>query len=228
MDPILRLIIIVVQSYLIGSIPTALIISKRFFGTDIRKLGSGNMGSTNVFRVLGWKWGLLVQVADILKGFTAVGLVAYFFDTQMPFHNYTPFEDATVVKLIAGFSAVVGHMFSVFAGFKGGKGVNTSVGLLIATAPVEVAVALGIFLLLVFASGYVSLGSIIAAVSVPSTMAFRHNILGVEIEGYQIMVHAFIALAAFVIYAHRTNIKRLLAGSENRFAKLHIFRRREE
>jgi len=226
MDPVLRLVIILIQSYLIGSIPTALIVSKRFFGMDIRKHGSGNMGSTNTFRVLGWKWGLFVQVADILKGFVAVGLVAYFFDTQMPFQNYTPFEDATVVKLIAGFAAVVGHMFSVFAGFKGGKGMNTSLGLLIAMAPVEVAVALGVFLLLVFASGYVSLGSIIAAVSVPSTMAIRHNILGVEIEGYTVMVHAFLALSLLIVYAHRANIKRLLMGKENRFTKLQIFKRK--
>jgi len=226
MDPVLRLIIIIVQSYLIGSIPTALIISKTFFGYDIRSKGSGNMGSTNVFRVMGWKWGLTVQILDILKGFVAVGLVAYFFSTDMPFVNRTPFEDATVVKFIAGLCAVIGHIWSVFANFKGGKGINTSVGLLIAMAPVEVAVAAGIFLVLLFASGYVSLGSIVAAVAVPGTMAFRYNILGVQIEGYHFMVHAFIVLALLVIFAHRSNIKRLLAGTENRFAKLQIFKRK--
>ncbi len=225
MDPELRLVIIIVQSYLIGSIPTALLVSKHFFGTDIRSQGSGNMGSTNVFRVLGWKFGLLVQTADIAKGFLAVGLVAYFFDSAMPFANATPFEDETVVRLIAGLCAVTGHIWSVFAGFRGGKGINTSVGLLLAVAPIEVAVAVGVFLLLVFASGYVSLGSIIAAMAVPGTMAFRYNILGVEIEGYHVMVNAFIILASLVIYAHRGNIKRLLTGSENRFAKLHIFKR---
>ena len=228
MDPVLRLVIIIVQSYLIGSIPTALIISKRFFGSDIRDHGSGNMGSTNVFRVMGWKLGLTVQVLDILKGFLAVSLVAYFFESQMPFVNRTPFEDATVVKLIAGICAVIGHIWSVFANFKGGKGINTSVGLLIAMAPVEVSVAAGIFLLLVVASGYVSLGSIAAAVTVPSTMAFRYNVLGVEIHGYHVMVHAFIVLAAIVIFAHRTNIKRLLAGTESRFSKLQLFRRKAE
>ncbi|MCO6465864.1 MAG: glycerol-3-phosphate 1-O-acyltransferase PlsY [Bradyrhizobiaceae bacterium] len=226
MDPLLRLVIIIVQSYLIGSIPTALIISKTFFGMDIRDHGSGNMGSTNVFRVLGWKWGIIVQAADILKGLTAVLLVALFFETQMPFANRTPFEDATVVQLIAGLAAVLGHMFSVFAGFRGGKGINTSLGMLIAIAPVEVAVALGIFLLLLFASGYVSLGSIIAAVSVPSTMAIRHNILGVQIEGYQIVVHACLLLAFIVIWAHRKNIHRLMSGTENRFTKLQLFRRK--
>lgn len=225
MDPLLRLILIITQSYLIGSIPTALLVSKKVYGKDIRTLGSGNVGSTNVFRTLGWQWGVIVQITDIVKGFVAVGLVAYFFDTQMPFVNRTPFEDATVVKLIAGLCAVIGHIWSVFAGFRGGKGINTSVGMLVALAPVEFAVAIGIFMLLLFASGYVSLGSIIAAASVPGTMAIRHNILGVEIEGYQVMVHAFIVLALIVTYAHRSNIKRLLRGTESRFAKLQLFKR---
>lgn len=225
MDPLLRLIIVIVQSYLIGSIPTALIISKKFFGFDIRSKGSGNMGSTNAFRVLGWKWGVVVQLADIAKGLVAVLLVAYFFDSQMPFENHTPFEDATVVKIIAGFAAVMGHIWSVFAGFKGGKGINTSVGMLIALAPVEVAIAAGVFALLVFASGYVSLGSIIAAMSVPGTMAIRYNLFGVQINGYHTLVYFCIALAVLVIYAHRANIKRLLAGTENRFQKLQLFRR---
>ncbi len=225
MDPVLRLIIIIVQSYLIGSIPNALIIGKRFFGIDVRTVGSGNMGSTNVSRTLGWKAGLAVQLLDIAKGLLAVLLVAYFFDSEMPFVNYTPFEDETVVGLIAGISAVLGHMWSVFAGFKGGKGMNTSLGMLLAVAPVEVAVGLGIFLVILFASGYVSLGSIAAAVIIPSTMAFRYNVLGVSIQGYHTLVFFLIALSTIVIYAHRSNVKRLLAGTENRFSKLMIFKR---
>lgn len=225
MDPVLRLIIIIVQSYLIGSIPNALIIGKRFFGIDVRTVGSGNMGSTNVSRTLGWKAGLAVQLLDIAKGLLAVLLVAYFFDSEMPFVNYTPFEDETVVGLIAGISAVLGHMWSVFAGFKGGKGMNTSLGMLLAVAPVEVAVGLGIFLVIFFASGYVSLGSIAAAVIIPSTMAFRYNVLGISIQGYHTLVFFLIALSTIVIYAHRSNVKRLLAGTENRFSKLMIFKR---
>jgi len=225
MDPTLRLVIIIIQSYLIGAIPNALIIGKRFFGIDVRTEGSGNMGSTNVFRTLGWKAGVVVQVLDIAKGLVAVLLVAYFFDSTMPFVNRTPFEDETVVRVIAGISAVLGHMWSPFAGFKGGKGMNTSFGLLIAVAPVEVSVGLGIFLLILFASGYVSLGSIAAAVIIPSTMAFRYNVLGVSIEGYHTLVFFLISLSVLVIYAHRSNVMRLLAGTESRFQKLMLFKR---
>lgn len=219
MDPLLRLVLIIVQSYLIGSIPTALIISRHFFNMDIREKGSGNMGSTNVFRVLGWKWGVIVQAADILKGILAVALVAVLFDTQMPFENKTMLQDATVVRIIAGIAAVIGHIWSLFAGFKGGKGINTSLGVLIAIAPVEVAIALGIFLVLFLASGYVSLGSIIAAASVPGTMAFRHNILGVDIQGYHTLIYFVLALSLLILYAHRANLRRLLSGTENRFKK---------
>ncbi len=226
MDPVLRLIIIIVQSYIIGSIPNALIIGKRFFGVDVRSVGSGNMGSTNVFRTLGWKAGVVVQILDVAKGLVAVLLVAYFFDSEMPFVNRTPFEDETVVGLIAGISAVLGHMFSVFAGFRGGKGINTSLGMLIAVAPVEVAVGLGIFLIILFASGYVSLGSIGAAIIIPSTLAFRYNVLGVSIEGYHTLVFFLIALSLLVLWAHRSNIRRLLMGTESRFQKLMIFRRK--
>lgn len=225
MDPLLRLIIIVVQSYLIGSIPTALIVSKRIFGFDIRQRGSGNMGSTNAMRVLGWKWGLAVQIGDVLKGLIAVLLVGYFFETEMPFVNRTPFEDATVVKMIAGLAAVLGHIFSAFAGFKGGKGINTSLGMLIAVAPVEVAVAAGFFLVALFASGYVSLGSIVAAITVPSTMVIRYNVFGVEIQGYHTLVYFLGVLSLIVIYAHRANLGRLLHGNENRFTNLMVFRR---
>jgi acyl phosphate:glycerol-3-phosphate acyltransferase len=226
MDPLLRLIIIVVQSYVIGSIPTALFVSKNFFGFDVRERGSGNMGSTNVFRTMGWKAGIAVQIADILKGFIAVSVVAIFFETQMPFQNRTPFQDQTVVMLIAGLAVTIGHIYSMFAGFRGGKGMNTSLGVLLAVAPVELAVALGVFLLFLTSSGYVSLGSIAAAMSVPSTMAFRYNILGVNIEGYTTLVYFCILLALLVIYAHRSNVQRLLAGTENRAQRVWLFRKK--
>src|SRR5690606_22378164 len=105
-----------------------------------------------------------------------------------PFPNATGFEDITVVKTIAGVSAVIGHIWTAFAGFRGGKGINTALGMLIGIAPVELAVAIGIFLLVVFASGYVSLGSILAAVSLPTTMVVRYNIFHVDIEGYHTLI----------------------------------------
>lgn len=226
MDPLLRLVIIIVQSYLIGAIPFALIIGRVFYRVDVRTLGSGNLGSTNVYRNLGWKPGLAVQILDIAKGLVPVLLVASFFDTQMPFENHTPFEDSTVVRLIAGVTAVVGHMWSVFAGFRGGKGINTSMGMLIAVAPVELAIAAGVFLLLIGFFGYVSLGSMVAAVVIPITMFIRRNLLNVNIDGYLTLICFLIALSLMVLYAHRSNLKRLVEGTEHRFPRLMVLRRK--
>jgi|JI10StandDraft_1071094.scaffolds.fasta_scaffold58153_3 glycerol-3-phosphate acyltransferase PlsY len=224
MDPVLRLGIIVILSYLLGSIPTGVWISRALFGFDIRSKGSGNMGSTNIFRVLGWKWGIIVQLIDIMKGLSAVLFVSHLFGGQMPFNNNTPFEDETVVKLIAGASAVLGHIFSLFVNFRGGKGINTAAGMLVALAPVDVGIAAAGFLIAVTLSGYISLGSIIAAITIPLAMIFRYNILHVNIPGYHTMVYFAAAIALIVIYTHRGNIRRLASGTENRFAKLQIFK----
>lgn len=225
MDPLLRLVLIAIISYLIGSIPTAVIVSKRFFGFDIREKGSGNMGSTNAFRILGVKWGIIVQLVDLLKGAAAVFLVAHMFGGgEMPFVNRTPFEDITVIKIIAGVCAVIGHVWSVFVNFRGGKGINTAVGMLIGVAPVEVGVIFLVFMLTVFASGYISLGSILAAIALPTTMALRYNLWHVNIQGYHTLIFFLIGLSLLVLYTHRTNIQRLLAGNENRFQKLWLFR----
>src|SRR2546430_15450421 len=159
----ISLILVVIASYLIGSIPFGIIISKQFRGFDIRSKGSGNIGSTNAFRVLGWKLVLMVQILDIAKGLGAVLLATYFFN-GLPFHNATPFQDITVFRLIAGAAAILGQCFTLFAGFRGGKGISTAAGMLIGVAPVEVAIAIGVFVLVVALSGYVSLGSIIAAI----------------------------------------------------------------
>jgi len=197
-------------------------ISKHFRGFDLRKKGSGNMGSTNAFRVLGWKLGLMVQILDLSKGIAAV-LVATFLFNGLPFHNQTPFQDITVFRFFAGIAAVIGHCYTVFAGFKGGKGISTAAGMLIAIAPVETAVAIGFFMLVVVASGYISLGSISAAVIFPTTMFVRQNVLGVDIYGYHTLIVGAIAISSFLIYRHRANIHRLLTNTENRFDKLRIF-----
>jgi glycerol-3-phosphate acyltransferase PlsY len=219
----LSLVFVILISYLIGSIPFGIIVSKLFAGFDIRTKGSGNMGSTNAFRVLGWKLGLLVQVLDVMKGVAAVLVATYMFN-GLPFHNATPFEDMTVFRVIAGVAAVIGHVYTCFAGFKGGKGISTAAGMLVAIAPVEVAVAFGLFVVLVVLSGYISLGSIGAAIAFPFTMFLRQNAFGVEITGYHTMIFFAIGLSLFLIYTHRSNISRLANGAENRFDKLRIFR----
>src|SRR4051812_1916918 len=218
----ISLIFVVLVGYFLGSIPFGVIISKRFRGFDLRTKGSGNMGSTNAFRVLGWKLGLTVQILDLAKGIGAV-LFATFLFNGLPFHNQTPFQDITVFRFFAGVAAVIGHCYTVFAGWKGGKGISTAAGMLIAIAPIETAVAIGFFMLVVFASGYISLGSISAAVVFPTTMFVRQNIFGVDIYGYHTLIVGAIAISVFLIYRHRVNIHRLLTKSENRFDKLRIF-----
>lgn len=223
MHPVLSIIIIVVLSYLIGSFPSAVIVSKLFYGFDIRSKGSGNMGSTNAFRILGWKWGIIVQVADVVKGLVAVLVIAKLFDVDYNFGS-SYFENRTIVMIIAGISAVLGHIFSVFVGFKGGKGINTAAGMLLGIMPVEVGIALGIFLIAVMFSGYISLGSILAAVSLPSSLLFRYNLFGVDIPGYHILIYFITALSLLLIFAHKSNIRRLINGTENRFSKLHLIK----
>ncbi|MEZ4691820.1 MAG: glycerol-3-phosphate 1-O-acyltransferase PlsY [Ignavibacteria bacterium] len=209
----LNLIGIIVTSYLIGSIPSALIVGKLFKKIDIRNYGSGNLGSTNAFRVLGVPLGILVQAMDISKGLIAVLFVSTFFYDNLPFTNYTPFEDLTVLKIIAGISAVLGHTFSVFVNFKGGKGINTALGMLISLAPVDVGISVGFFILIVLSSGYVSLGSIVASFVFPVTMFVRENVFKVEIYGYNTLIFFSIGVSLLLIYNHRENIKRLLYGN---------------
>lgn len=225
MESIIRILLIIIFSYLIGSFPSAIFISKRFFGFDIREKGSGNMGSTNAFRILGWKWGLVVQILDLLKGFLAVVVIANYIGEGVSFGGYnTFFEDITIVKLIAGVSAVCGHIWTVFAGFKGGKGINTAAGMLIGIAPVDVGIAIGIFILALIFSGYVSLGSILGAVAFPSSLVVRYNCMGAEIPGYHILIYFSIILAVLLIFTHRQNIIRLIKGTENKFSKLQIIK----
>jgi len=218
------LILLILSSYLVGSLPFALIIGRILKGIDIRKYGSGNLGSTNAFRVLGIPYGILVQILDIGKGLFVVVVLANIMYDNLPFSNITPFDDLTLVKIIAGIAAVIGHTFSPFAGFKGGKGINTALGMLISLSPVETSVSAGFFILILLSSGYVSLGSIVASFVFPMTMFLRENLFKVEIYGYKTLIFFSIAVSVFLIYNHRTNIIRLLKGSENRFDKLWVIR----
>ncbi|HOI30604.1 MAG TPA: glycerol-3-phosphate 1-O-acyltransferase PlsY [Melioribacteraceae bacterium] len=214
----LNLIFVVVLSYLVGSIPTSIILSKLLKGIDIRQHGSGNAGGTNVFRVLGWKWGVLTIILDAFKGAIAVVLVARLYLDSFPFSNITPFDDFTLVQIICGIAAVIGHIWTVFAGFKGGKGIATALGFLITLITIDMLLALAVFTLTVTLSRYISLGSMMAAVSLPIILVVRENIFGVEIPGYQTILPFVVGLVLLVLYTHRKNIDRLIKGSESKIS----------
>ncbi|MEO8138057.1 MAG: glycerol-3-phosphate 1-O-acyltransferase PlsY [Gemmatimonadota bacterium] len=189
-------------SYLIGAIPTSYLVGKWFRGIDLREHGSRNLGATNLYRTLGWKYAVPVGVFDVLKG--AVPVLA--FGPLAPDIPYFP--------IWCGVVAVIGHVFSVFVGFKGGKGVATAAGMVIGLAPLAFPVVLAVWALVVWITGYVSLGSILAAVSFPAADWLLHPARRSEVT-----LIFDISLALFIIWKHRQNIQRLLSGTENRFGK---------
>jgi glycerol-3-phosphate acyltransferase PlsY len=209
---------IIMLSYLVGSIPTGIIVTKAVGGIDIRKHGSGNAGGTNVMRVLGWKHGLLVILLDACKGVLAVVVIARLHYGSMPFSNLTPFDDFTLVQIIAGIAAVVGHIWTIFAGFRGGKGIATALGMLLMIITIDMIIAIGVFIIVVTISRYVSLGSLIGAVAVPLSLVVRENIFNVDIPGYHTILPFIIALSLLVIYTHRKNVVRILNGTENKLS----------
>jgi glycerol-3-phosphate acyltransferase PlsY len=208
--------LIVLLSYIVGSIPTSIILSKLSHGIDIRDHGSGNAGGTNVARVLGWQAGVFVILIDILKGYAATQLIPKLMYGPIPFQNRTPFEDFTVIQIIAGCAAIVGHIWTAFGGFRGGKGIATAGGVLASLASIEMLVALGVFIVVFTASRYVSLGSVSAAVSVPLAMLLRHNVFHAELQGYNTLIFFTIGISLLLLYTHRENIRRLMAGTESR------------
>jgi acyl phosphate:glycerol-3-phosphate acyltransferase len=212
----LLLAVIIVLSYLVGSIPTGIIVTKLVKGTDIRDYGSGNAGGTNVMRVLGWKHGLFVILLDALKGVIAVVLIARLYYGPIPFQNATPFDDFTLIQIIAGLSAVVGHIWTIFAGFRGGKGIATAMGMLSIILTTDILIAVGVFILAVSFSRYVSLGSILGAISIPLTLLVRENILHNHIQSYNTLLPFVIGLSLLVIYTHRKNVVRILNGNERK------------
>ena len=196
--------LLILLAYLIGSIPTALIISKKFFGIDIRDYGTGNMGATNAFRVMGPKFGTIIMVLDILKGMMAVGLF-YF----LPYYLTNELE-RTNFMMGLGLSAVIGHIFPVFANFKGGKGVATLLGMLIAVQPVVACCCVAVFILVLYLTRYVSLSSILGAIMLPVSVLWIWN-------EHELSYRIFALIVAFiVIITHQKNIGRLLRGSESR------------
>lgn len=202
----LTLLAIVVFSYLIGSFPTSIIFGKIFKGIDIRDYGSGNAGGTNAFRVMGWKIGISVMMIDVAKGLIATVLISQI--------RIDPISVAPVyLQIIAGFSAVIGHIWTIFAGFRGGKGVGTAAGMLIGLYPIAFIFVFIVFLLVLVTTRYVSVSSMTAAASLPLFLL----ILDYFGRAYkpQLMVLSLI-IVLLIIFTHRSNIKRLFAGNENR------------
>ncbi len=190
-----RELLLILGAYLLGSVPTGLLLAKAV-GVDIRATGSGNIGATNVYRTLGRTVGVLTLVGDCLKGLLPI-LAA----------RYLGLTDAWVAA--AGLAAFLGHVYTVFLGFKGGKGVATALGVFLGVSPLAVLFAVAIFALLVWKWRYISLGSISAAAAMPILVAL--------LDRRPLLVGMTVVVAALVIWKHRENIGRLRAGTENRF-----------
>jgi len=188
-------------AYLLGAIPSSYWVGKSLHGVDLREHGSGNLGATNAFRILGWKSALPVVVTDIFKGFLPVwlfpGLVGASFGWSLAF----------------GGAAIVGHIFSIWVGFKGGKGVATSAGVFLAIAPWAVLGGFAVWAVIALGTRYISLGSIGASAALPLLVWLTPHQGGAGLLAFTT------GLSAFVIWAHRSNIGRLLRGEENRFGR---------
>ncbi|MBO6577374.1 MAG: glycerol-3-phosphate 1-O-acyltransferase PlsY [Rhodothermales bacterium] len=210
----LSIAVIIVLSYLVGSIPGSILVGKALYGVDLRAHGSGNAGATNTFRVLGWKAGTLATVIDVGKGLLAAGLIATIRIDAVP-QGLGFWNAESVIRLIAGIAAVVGHMYPVWAGFRGGKGVNTSAGVLFALTPVSMLITLAVFATVLFLSRYVSLASLAATAAFPSTIAIRKYVFGVDTLDASLLFLSLI-MAAAIFYGHRSNIERLRSGTESR------------
>ncbi len=203
----------VVISYLIGSMPTALWVGKAFFGIDIREHGSGNSGATNTFRVLGKKAGTAVLLIDVIKGLTAASLVRYLDFVEIGTVRFVN------LQLLFGLSSVLGHIFPIYANFKGGKGIATLLGMVIGIHYLSALVCMMLFIAILFSTRYVSLSSILAAIAFPliAILIYKNE------EPFFI---AFgIAAAIMVVLTHQKNIVRLVAGNENKAKLLKRHRR---
>ena len=201
---------IAISSYLVGSVPFAIVISRIWKGIDIRDHGSRNAGFTNVYRVIGRLPAAIVLILDIGKGMAAVLLLTQIVLDTVPLSPVN-------VNILAAFCVILGHVFPVFAGFRGGKGIATGLGALLSIIPLEAAAALVLFVLIVAVTRYVSLGSLSAASFIFLALLFERYYLGSEVPSE--LIFAMFILAVFVFFNHRGNIRRLLAGTENKFGR---------
>jgi len=198
----MSLLICLVLSYLIGSIPTAVWVGLRFHGLDVREHGSKNAGATNTFRVLGKKPGVIVLLIDVLKGIGSllIPLVIFGFDNQRLIDH----------QIICSLGVIIGHLFPLYAGFRGGKGVATSLGVIIAIQPRAALICMAVFLIVFLISNYVSLGAIITSFCFPIQVIFFSS------EKSMSLIIFSIVIALVVIFAHRKNIGRIISGTESK------------
>lgn len=187
-----------VASYLVGAIPTSFIVGKVFRGIDLRQVGSRNLGATNLYRTMGWKYAIPVGLFDVAKGAIPVAV----FGAQL--------TSPALFPVYCGIAAVVGHVFSVFVKFKGGKGVATAAGMILALAPLALLAVSVVWAVTVWLTGYVSLGSVLGASLYPVAAELLH-------PDRPEPLWFDIALAAFLVFKHRSNLQRLIRGTENRF-----------
>ncbi|MEO0065681.1 MAG: glycerol-3-phosphate 1-O-acyltransferase PlsY [Bacteroidota bacterium] len=197
-------VLLILLAYLIGSVPTAIWISKYFFKIDIRDYGSGNAGATNTFRVLGSKWGTIVMAVDVVKGIIATSLYIL-----LPYY-LTDEWDRTNFMIGLGLAAVLGHIFPIWAGFRGGKGVATLLGMAVAIQPLVALCCVGVFLIVLYLTRFVSLSSILAGISF---MVFILFIFNEKETLYRIFA---VLVALMVILTHQKNIGRILKGTESK------------
>lgn len=187
-------------SYLAGAFPTSYLAGKLFRGIDLREHGSRNLGATNVYRVLGWGFAIPVAVVDIAKG-------------AIPVLLFAPLAGGGQgTQLLCGLVAMLGHVYSVFVGFKGGKGVATAAGVMLALTPAAIGIAIAVWALVVFGTGYVSVGSIGAASLFPLLVWLLH-------PDWRRLIWVDVLVALAIVWLHRANIRRLMRGTENRFGR---------
>lgn len=190
-------IIILIISYLIGSIPTAYLFGKYIKSIDIRKVGSGNVGATNVFRTIGKKYGIIVLLIDMLKGLIPILITKHIINIESEYFI-----------IVVGLLAIAGHIWTVFLNFKGGKGVATSAGVFLGLAPIPVVISLIIFGIAVYMTHYISAGSILASILLPFSVYHYYS--------FSPIFFFTIIITIFVIYKHKDNIKRIINQTENK------------
>lgn len=201
---------LIILAYLAGAFPSALLAGRLARGIDIRRYGSGNMGATNVFRVLGPRWGIVVAMCDVIKGFAPPFLLVY------PASSFSTI-DSLYLQIIFGLATVLGHVLTIFAGFRGGKGVLTGLGVLFALLPVEALIAVLVFGVVFAAFRIVSLGSLLATVALCAVLLVEKYVFNFPVRSEMVLTCVF--LLVLVLITHRSNIKRLLAGTEPTFKK---------